>query len=411
MTKSRVVGAWSALFAVAASAVLASCGGGGGGTAPVPMGQLRVALTDAPGCGFDQVNVTVERVRVHQSASAGDGEAGWADIAVAGGSGRRMDLLTLNNGVIAELGQVTLPAGQYQQIRLVLSRNVGGLAPIANSVVVIGTAGTTEMPLDTPSGSQSGVKLIHGFTVEPNKLTDVLLDFDACRSIVLRGNGSYGLKPVIHVLPRTGTAIAGVVDTTMTDVTVSAQSGGVVLRATRPATDGRFLLAPVPVPVSPNPASYDVVFTAPGRTTMVVTNVPVILDKVTTVNSTGLTMTASPSGTVTGTVLPTAAAATGSVRALQKVGSIPAIEVAHANANPLSGPNSGAYSLKLPTAAPMLAPYSTATPPVLSFVSQAGPGRYTLEASATGYLTKLGSEVTVSADTTLPGQDFILTAP
>ena len=411
MTKAKVVGSWSALFAVAAGAVLAACGGGGDGSAPVPMGQLRVALTDAPGCGFDQVNVTVERVRVHRSSSAGDGEAGWSDIAIVGGP-RKMDLLSLDNGVIAELGQVTLPAGQYQQIRLVLSRNVGGMAPIANSVVVIGTAGRSEMALDTPSGAQSGIKLIHGFTVEPNTLTDVLLDFDACRSIVLRSNGSYALKPVIHVLPRTGTAIAGVVDTTIPNVTVSAQNGGVVLRATRPTMDGRFLLAPVPVPVSPKPASYDVVFTAPDRTTMVVTNVPVMLDKVTTVNSTGLTMAASPSGTVTGVVSPNAAAATGSVRALQKVGSIPAIEVAHVNTNPLPGAQSGAYSLKLPTAAPMLATYSSATPPVLSFVSQAGPGKYTLEASATGYSAMSRSEVTVTADVTLPGQDFdLIVAP
>jgi hypothetical protein len=397
MTKAKGLGMRSALFAVAASAVLASCGGGGGGTAPVPMGQLRVALTDAPGCGFDQVNVTVERVRVHQSASAGDGEAGWSDVAIVGGP-RRMDLLTLNNGVIAELGQVTLPAGQYQQIRLVLGRNAGGMGMMANSVMPTGSM--SEMPLDTPSGSQSGIKLIHGFTVEPNRLTDVLLDFDACRSIVLRGNGTHSMKPVISVLPRTGTAIAGVVDASMTNVTVSAQKKGVVLRATRPAADGKFLLAPV----DPNQTSYDVVFTAPDRTTMVVTNVPVILDKVTTVNSTALTMAASPSGTVTGVVSPVAAAATGSVRALQKVGSIPAIEVAYVNTNP----QSGAYSLTVPTAAPMLAPYSAATPPVLTFVSQAGPGNYTLEASATGYLPKPGSEITVPAGATLPNQDFAL---
>jgi hypothetical protein len=130
----------------------------------------------------------------------------------------------------------------------------------------------------------------------------------------------------------------------------------------------------------------------------------VILDKVTTVNSTALTMAASPSGTVTGVVSPVAAAATGSVRALQKVGSIPAIEVAYVNTNP----QSGAYSLTVPTAAPMLAPYSAATPPVLTFVSQAGPGNYTLEASATGYLPKPGSEITVPAGATLPNQDFAL---
>ena len=396
MKKSKVPGSLSALFALTASAVLVACGGSDS-AAPPPMGQLRVALTDAPGCGFDQVNVTVERVRVHRSSGAADGDAGWSEIVVGGGS-RRMDLLSLNNGVIAELGQVTLPAGQYQQIRLVLGRNVGGMEMMANSVM---PSGMSEMPLDTPSGAQSGIKLINGFTVEPNRLTDVLLDFDACKSIVLRGNGTYSMKPVIHVIPRTGTAIAGAVDPSMTNVTVSAQKDGVVLRATRPAADGRFLLAPV----DPRPTSYDVVFTAPDRTTMVVTSVPVILDKVTTVNTTPLTMTASPTGTVTGAVSPPAAAATGSVRALQKVGSIPTIEVAHVNTDPVSGQ----YSLKLPTAAPMLATYSAATPPALTFAPQPGPGQYTLEASATGYSPKLGSELAVPAGGTLSGQDFSLT--
>jgi hypothetical protein len=393
MTKSKA-GKFSALVAVAVSAVLAACGGGD--NPPPPTGQLRVALTDAPGCGFDQVNVTVERVRVHRSSTAGENDAGWSDITVGGGS-RRLDLLSLNNGVIAELGQMTLTAGQYQQIRLVLARNTGGTQMMTNSVT---PTGMTEVPLDTPSGAQSGIKLINGFTVEPNKLTDILLDFDACKSVVLRGNGTYTLKPVIHVVPRTGTAIAGVVDTSLTDVTVSAQKDGVVLRATRPAADGKFLLAPV----DPAKSSYDIVFTAPDHTTMVVTNVPVILDKVTTVNSTPLAMPPSSSGTVTGVVSPGPAAAAGSVRALQKIGTIPAIEVAYVNTDPQTGD----YSLRLPTAAPQLAPYSAATPPVLSFAAQAGPGNYTLEASSTGYQTVLGSEITVPASGTLTDQDFLL---
>lgn len=39
--------------------------GGGGGSGSVQAGVLSVSLTDAPACGFDEVNVTVSRVRVH----------------------------------------------------------------------------------------------------------------------------------------------------------------------------------------------------------------------------------------------------------------------------------------------------------------------------------------------------------
>ena len=295
----------SMLCGAVAGVVLTACGGGGGSTAPVapvPVpapgtgnGTVRVALTDAPACGYDQVNVTVERVRFHMSAGAGDNDAGWTDIVL--NPVRKIDLLTLTNGVIADLGQTTLPAGLYTQIRMVLSPNGGG-SP-GNSVV---PRGGSEMPLATPSGTQSGLKLINSFTVEPGKLTDVLLDFDACKSIVQRGNGTYGLKPVIHVIPRTGAAIAGYVQTGLTGVTISAQKNGVVLRATQPNANGQFMLAPV----DPTKAPYDIVVTGAGLTTAVITGVPGTQDQTTTVSSLAapVTMLASPVGTVSGASRP-----------------------------------------------------------------------------------------------------------
>src|SRR5512146_457573 len=53
---SRTRQALAAAAAVAALA-LAACGGGGGGTSGT--GTLSMSLTDAPACGFDQVNVTI----------------------------------------------------------------------------------------------------------------------------------------------------------------------------------------------------------------------------------------------------------------------------------------------------------------------------------------------------------------
>jgi hypothetical protein len=38
---------------------------------------------------------------------------------------------------------------------------------------------------DTPSG----IKLVHSFTIEADRVSDLILDFDACKSIVRRGNG------------------------------------------------------------------------------------------------------------------------------------------------------------------------------------------------------------------------------
>ena len=231
MRKRRIFhGVGSALSAFVVS-LLAACGGGGGdGSTPAPpaaaTGTLRVALTDAPACGFDHVYVTVERVRVHQTSSASDNDAGWSEVVL--NPAQRIDLLGLTNGVLAELGQTLLVAGQYQQVRLVLRPNGGGTP--ANSVV---PTGGTETPLDTPSATQSGLKLVHGFTVPPNTLTDLLLDFDACRSVVRKGNGGFNLKPVIRVIPRGTAAIVGTVDPALIGVTVSVQKNGTVVRALR----------------------------------------------------------------------------------------------------------------------------------------------------------------------------------
>ncbi len=375
---------------------LAACGGSDDSSTAVPpmanaAGTLRVALTDAPACGFDHVYVTVERVRVHQTSSANDNDAGWSEIVL--NPAQRIDLLGLTNGVLAELGQTPLPAGQYTQVRLVLSPNGGG-AP-ANAVV---PTGGTETALDTPSATQSGLKLVHGFTVQPNTLTDLVLDFDACRSIVRKGNGGFNLKPVIAVIPRTTTGIVGTVDTALVGVTVSAQKNGVVVRSTTSNASGNFVLSGLDLAQSP----FDVAFTATGLTTTVVAAVPVTAGATTPIstNAAPVTLPVSITGIANGKVLPIAAS--GSVRALQVVGSVPKIEVAHVNADATTGN----YSLTLATAAPRLATYSTTLP--LIFNAQPGSAaNYTLEAFAIGYVTQTKA-VTVGAAPVV--NDFTLAA-
>jgi hypothetical protein len=373
------------LAALAAFGVVA-CGGGDYSSNPVTtgasgQGTLRVALTDAPACGYDHVYVTVDRVRVHASSMASDSDGGWSEVVV--NPAQRIDLLELTNGALVELGQTQLPAGQYTQVRLVLKPN--GAGTLANAVV---PTGGTETALDTPSATQSGLKLIHGFTIQPNALVDLVLDFDACRSIVRRGNsGMFNLKPVIAVIPRTTTGIVGTVDPAITGVTVSAQKAGTVVRSTAPNANGDFVLSGLDPAQSP----YDVVFTAAARATAVIGSVPVTSDATTLVSTTAapITLATAASGTVGGTVLPVAASA--SVRALQAVGTVPKVEVAHVNADATTG----AYSLSLPIDAARLATYSATLP--LTFAPQpATDADYTLEAFATGYVTQT-SPVTVGA--------------
>ena len=147
--------AWRPLAPLAAATLLAACGGGGdGGAVPGGQGSLRVALTDAPSC-YENVFVTVEKVRVHQSGTAGDSEGGWHELTLS--PAKRIDLVTLTNGLLEELGSMQLPAGRYSQVRLLLAENTSsGSGALANAVKPIGGQ---ETALATPSAMQSGLKL------------------------------------------------------------------------------------------------------------------------------------------------------------------------------------------------------------------------------------------------------------
>jgi hypothetical protein len=296
---------------------LAGCGsssGGGGGTTAQP-GTVSVSMTDAPACGFDQVNVTVSKVRVHQSGNASENAAGWTDITL--NPARKINLLDLNdpdptdpNRALEFLGVTPLEAGHYTQLRLVLVPNRGS-SPTANSVVLSGQ--TTEIPLDTPSAVQSGIKLIHQFTVDSGQRVDLLLDFDACKSIVHTGSDKYKLKPVIKVIPFVLNGIDGFVDKTLlaNNVIVSAQVNGTIVRATAPNTQtGEFFLAHLD-PTNCPTTCYDVVITArnsPTDTccaTAVITGVPVPSStSITTISTSGTPFTLQPSAfhAIAGTV-------------------------------------------------------------------------------------------------------------
>src|SRR5512133_2557539 len=123
--------AW--LMATLLTVFVAACGGGGGDAAP-GTGTLGVSLTDAPACGYDKVFVTVTNVRVHQSSTASDTDAGWTDL--PGNFPLKIDLLSLNNGALKALGEAPLAAGHYTQLRLVLDPNTA--VGFANSVVPTG---------------------------------------------------------------------------------------------------------------------------------------------------------------------------------------------------------------------------------------------------------------------------------
>jgi Domain of unknown function (DUF4382) len=387
------------VLALAGASFLSACGGGGGngetttaggtggsagsGTAGSSgVGTLQVSLTDAPSCGYDEVNVTVQQVRVHTRSSAADDDSGWSELSLK--TPVRVDLLHLTNGDLIELGKLTLPAGTYTQVRLVLVDNKA--VALANSVVPIGGA---ETPLDTPSAQQSGLKIPMNLVVPDGQVAHLVLDFDACKSIVKAGkSGKFLLKPVISaiaVLTDVGQKVVGCVSPLLqlAATTVSLQQAGVPVRATVPKlADGCFVLYPVPAGV------YDLVVAAPGHVTAVMTAVPVNQDSATIVSTQSLPIEpplSAASYAVAGTVTPTDAI----VRALQTLTGGPTVEVAWIPVNS----STGEFGVSLPAGAPVRTSYLSINPLVfpgtLGFVADAAvAGAYSMEASNVGMLTE-----------------------
>jgi hypothetical protein len=177
---------------------LTACGGNsssGGG-----QGTLATSLTDSSTDEYQAVYVTISRVDVHHE---GDGVGVWETVATPD---RTYDLLVLVNGVRETLGVETLAAGHYTQMRLIIGRTpddgrnlFGQTHPYANYIVDRDDAEIHELKI--PSGTNSGLKIVNGFDINANQTTELILDFDAMRSVVMAGaSGQYLLKPTVKVL-------------------------------------------------------------------------------------------------------------------------------------------------------------------------------------------------------------------
>lgn len=207
------------VLAALAIAQLPGCGGGGGGGGTASSGTLQVALTDKQRDDFQQVVVTIREVRVVPAGleNAPDNDA-RLPVVVSYAVPHTVDILSLHFRQEI-LGTITLPAGTYNQVRLILEPNPPGGQPPVNYLTLKADLSPTPVkyPLKTPSAQQSGLKVLGQFTVKPGVLNAVLLDFDPNTAIVVRGNGDYNLKPTgirimeVFASPANSGSISGVI--------------------------------------------------------------------------------------------------------------------------------------------------------------------------------------------------------
>jgi hypothetical protein len=163
------------------------------------MGTVNVLMTDAP-MSLDSVktvDIYVTRIDAKtaesdsaEAANANDSTGGWVTLV---SPAKSIDLLTLRNGATANLGSTSLPVGVYRSFRLIID-------PTQSSVTLMNG---TKPDVMWPSAGKTGIKVILDapFNVVDGT-TNLLIDFDAGNSFVMRGNSisQNGLlfKPVIH---------------------------------------------------------------------------------------------------------------------------------------------------------------------------------------------------------------------
>jgi hypothetical protein len=172
----------AALALAATSAVLTACNGDG---ISQTESVLHLNITDAPLTNATKVWLQFTGVEVKPTGSAPQSfmfptPAGY-------------DLLTLQNGNAATLlGDTTVAAGDYEWVRLILD-------PVVGSSYVID--GTGQHALRIPSGAETGLKLVRGFTMPAGGRADFTIDFVLQKSIIAPPGQSpdYLMKPVLRM--------------------------------------------------------------------------------------------------------------------------------------------------------------------------------------------------------------------
>ncbi len=203
-------------FAAFSALLLAGCGGGGDSSSSTD-GSMTLRVTDAPVDDLCEVWVTFSEVHL---VPGDDGDLIRFDESNTDSLPASIELTALDQGIsVALLNGEPLPAGDYNQIRLVIDDS-------SDTYVIQrdGNGGCEELetPLFCPSCTQSGLKLnLDEFTLEADELIDFTIDVDLEKSIILPPGRGYLLKPTHTVIATevASTQFTGTVTDSRSDTT------------------------------------------------------------------------------------------------------------------------------------------------------------------------------------------------
>ncbi len=457
---------------IVVAVVVISCGGTASLMQSQGMGTVNLSISDPPSCAastsgaiaatpvggtaapagtFMHVYVTIRSIQAHTSATADNTSSGWQELAPQlVTSPEQVDLLHLpatGNGVVCllqQLGSTSLPAGDYQQIRLILLANAApsGPAPSSNLCSSPGNvfncvvdSNNVTHTLDLSSEANTGLKIPPGqimggpIHVAAGQSVDLNIDFNTCASILMEGNGDFRLKPTLTagVVSPNMTGISGqIVDSVTSQPIVgavvtlqSADMSGTDRIRMQEVTDanGHFGFCPLAVG-----AMFDVVsdaLTASGTAynATVVLNVPggTSLGAVPLVAETPATAGASTGpGTIQGTITAINGTAGASIDAtVSALQSVTVSSMSHTFTVPLFAKSSSDVTVTSSTTCPMTAPKGAFCGSYALVVPASNPTVGTFSAGKTTITPPAAGDVlyAVEADATNPTSGAAMCSP
>jgi Domain of unknown function (DUF4382) len=266
----------SALVSLLAATALgvAACGGSSSGM-PTPtsqasqMSQMKLSVADAPPAD-GAMHVVVVFTGVELTGNSGN------PVTITFPAPKSIDLMTQSGTASAVLFDQPIAPGSYGQIRLMV------VADGSANNSYIDFADGSRMGLRVPSGSETGFKLVSGFTVPSSGVVDYTIDFDLRKAITCPPGQAPAciLKPVERLVDNTSVGnIQGQVTSTLPSGCTPGVYlyGGAVtkpedMNSTAPTTDtNQPLASKVPVATSVPPYYYQFTFLPPGTFTVAFT--------------------------------------------------------------------------------------------------------------------------------------------
>lgn len=149
-------------------------------------GRVQILLTDAPSDYIEMAEVWISRVYLLPGEQDPDNGPGFVDLFNDPANPQWFDLLTLRDGITAELSELEeVPEGDYRQLRLIVDS-----ARVTLKAGFLFNDGSATRSLFVPSGSQSGIKVQLDQPVESEEGSEtiVVVDFDVDQNFVIQGN-------------------------------------------------------------------------------------------------------------------------------------------------------------------------------------------------------------------------------